>query len=304
MSVNGSVGFVVMPRPWAPSDVFGRWAAEREAEGWDGVAIGDHWFLEGSGGCAHAFVVLAHAAASTSSIGLSTSFANNLFRTPVELAQAALTLQLVSGGRFELGVGAGWAQQELIGAGLDHPEPAVRVRRLREAVCIVRALLAGGCQFNGEFYRVDLPAAGIAVESPPRLSAALGGPVSMRVIGPLVDRIELATMGVAFRDGRSDMRAFAWTTRSDLQRLIDLAHDANPAAPITLALYVAPGSGPAVDHFESVYAGSCYEGLAGPPGRVADAIRGFTDLEIDRINVMPPIGGVRELAPLLLDDNG
>ena len=132
---------------------------------------------------------------------------------------------------------------------------------------------------------------------PPPLSAALGGPVAMRTIGPLVDRIELYTMGAAFAEG------FTETSRADLQRLIDVAREANPAAPITLALVVAPGTGPTVDAFQSLYEASCFHGLAGPADRVADAIQAFSDLDIDRINVMPPVGGVAELAAYLLEPN-
>lgn len=297
MGGAGFVDYVVQPRPFEPGEVSGRWAAEREAEGWAGVGFGDHWFVEDSGGCANALVQLGHAAASTTSIGLSTSFANNLFRSPVELAQAALTIQLLSSGRFELGIGAGWAAAEVTGAGLAFPDPAVRVRRLREAVCVVRDLLHGACRFAGEFYDVDLPAVGPPVSVPPPISAALGGPVSMRTIGPLVDRIELYTMGAAFSHG------FAGTSRADLQRLIDVAREVNPAAPITLALVVAPGTGPVVDYFQSLYVESCFDGLAGPADRVADAIQAFSDLDIDRINVMPPTGGVAELAVHLLEPN-
>jgi alkanesulfonate monooxygenase SsuD/methylene tetrahydromethanopterin reductase-like flavin-dependent oxidoreductase (luciferase family) len=158
---------------------------------------------------------------------------------------------LLSSGRFELGIGAGWAVTELTGAGLAFPDPGVRVRRLREAVCVVRDLLHGACRFAGEFYDVDLPAVGPPVSVPPPISAALGGPVAMRTIGPLVDRIELYTVGAAFGHG------FAGTSRADVQRLIDIARQANSAAPITLALHVAPGTGPTVDYFQSLFEGSC-----------------------------------------------
>ena len=58
-----------------------------------------------------------------------------------------------------------------------------------------------------------------------------------------------------------------------------------------------------MDYFQSLFEGSCFHGLAGPADRVADAIRAFSDLDIDRINVMPPVGGVAELAVHLLEPN-
>jgi alkanesulfonate monooxygenase SsuD/methylene tetrahydromethanopterin reductase-like flavin-dependent oxidoreductase (luciferase family) len=298
------VEYVVMPRPWDAKSHPGKWAAEREAEGWHGLGVGDHWYLEGSGGCLNPFVVLGNAAAHTTNLRLTTTFANNLFRSPVELAQAALSIHFVSDGRFELGVGAGWCADELERAGLQFPEPAVRVRRFRECVEIVRALLSGPCTYDGEFYNVDLPAVGIHTLDPPLLSAALGGPVAMKTIGPLVDRIELATMGPAFRNGHNNLDAFKQfgaTTRADLQRLIDLARTAHPAAPIGLSLYVAAGTTKVTQFFASVFEGGCYQGLAGEPRHVADTIESFTQLDIDRITVMPPGPGTAEaLAPHLL----
>ena len=300
MGGTGSVDYVVQPRPWEPGEVFGRWAAEREAEGWAGVGVGDHWFLEGSGGCANAFVQLGHAAASTRSIGLSTSFANNLFRSPVELAQAALTIQLLSGGRFELGIGAGWSADELTGAGLAFPDPAVRVRRLREAVRVVRDLLHGACRFAGEFYDVDLPAVGPPGECRHRhrISASLGGPVAMRTIGPLVDRIEAVLQWVppsAMASPEHHGPTFNGSSTSP-------GRPTRPH-PVTLALVVAPGTGPAVDYFRSLYEASCFDGLAGrwteSPTRSKPSATSTSTGSMS----CHSIGGVAELAAHLLEPN-
>src|SRR3954471_5293712 len=97
----------------------GPWAADREAEGWDGLGMYDHWYLSTVGrGLFHPFAVLGNVAGLTSRLRLTTTFANNLARSPVEFAQAALTLQYLSAGRFDAGLGAGWSAQELEGAGL------------------------------------------------------------------------------------------------------------------------------------------------------------------------------------------
>ena len=253
---------LVMHRPWGHGDVPGPWAADREAEGWSGLAVGDHWYMEGFGGCMHPFVALASAAAHTTTLGLSTAYANNLVRSPVELAQVALSLQVVSGGRFELGIGTGWASEELLGAGLPFPSPAERVGRLEEAVRIVKGFFAGDVDFTGRYYRVDLPAAGPPVTTPPILSAALAGPVAMRTVGPLVDIIEISTPGFAFRKGRANMRACGATTLDDLQRLVERARTANAGASIGLSLYVATGEGEGVELWRRLFEDGCYKGLA------------------------------------------
>ena len=99
------------------------WARRREDEGWDVLGCADHLFSPRRA-YPHLWVTLATFAAATSRPMLTSSFANNLLRTPVEFAQAALQMQAVSSGRFEAGLGAGWDETEIIGAGLEYPPPA------------------------------------------------------------------------------------------------------------------------------------------------------------------------------------
>ena len=166
---------------------------------------------------------------------------------------------------------------------------------------IVKGFFAGDVDFTGRYYRVDLPAAGPPVTTPPILSAALAGPVAMRTVGPLVDIIEISTPGFAFRKGRANMRACGATTLDDLQRLVERARTANAGASIGLSLYVATGEGEGVELWRRLFEDGCYKGLAGEPEEVADAIRAFDRLGVDRITVMPPFEGTAEaLAPHLL----
>ena len=68
---------------------------------------------------------------------------NNDLRHPAVLAQDAATVDRLSGGRLELGVGAGWALAEYLRAGIAYDAPATRVERLRETVMALRALFTG-----------------------------------------------------------------------------------------------------------------------------------------------------------------
>ena len=85
----------------------GDWARAREAEGWHGLAVPDHVFIE-TRPVAHMWVTATELALATESVAIATSFANNLLRSPVEFAQASLAVHRASGGRFEAGLGAGW----------------------------------------------------------------------------------------------------------------------------------------------------------------------------------------------------
>jgi len=275
------------------------WARAREAEGWSGVAVPDHLHSGGPGDL-HPFATLGAMAASTSTIQLGTAYANNLIRSPVEFAQASLTLQALSHGRFEAGLGAGWQQGEIRGIGMTFPNPTERARRLREAIEIVAGLFRGPVEHSGVHYRVDLKAAGPRVGERPRLAAALGGPWTMAHIGPLVDHIEVVTFGAAVREGQVDFAMVGQMTETDLREMIDLARRANPSATIGLSVWAAVGESEVADFLDQVTAGGVFDGVAGTASRVAETFNRLAELPIDRITVVPPLPGTIEaLGPLL-----
>jgi probable F420-dependent oxidoreductase len=98
---------------------------------------------------------LALAAAATTRLRVGTLVLNNDFRHPVLVAREAATLDVLSQGRFELGLGAGYMRSEYEEAGLAFDRGAVRVERLAESVAIVTRLLSGeAVTFAGRHYRV------------------------------------------------------------------------------------------------------------------------------------------------------
>src|SRR5712691_12906059 len=99
------------------------------------------------------------AAEATTTIRIGSHVFANDFRHPVMLAKEAATLDLLSDGRFELGLGAGWLRAEYDQAGLAFAPPGVRVGRLEEAIRLIKQLLSGGhTTFTGTHYTVtDLP---------------------------------------------------------------------------------------------------------------------------------------------------
>lgn len=109
-----------------------------EREGFDGLYIGDHpWET------AAPVVALAAAAAVTDRIRVGTCVANAGVWEPLDLADEIATLDLVSGGRAVLGVGAGHTPKEWTSTGRPYPSAGERVDRMIELVDAVRALLAG-----------------------------------------------------------------------------------------------------------------------------------------------------------------
>ena len=98
---------------------------------------------------------LAVAAAATRRLRVGTMVLNNDFRHPTVLAREAATLDLLSDGRLELGIGAGHMKSEYDETGLGFERGGVRVERLAEAVVILKRLFGGEpVTFQGQHYRV------------------------------------------------------------------------------------------------------------------------------------------------------
>ncbi|MGI9022451.1 MAG: TIGR03621 family F420-dependent LLM class oxidoreductase [Acidimicrobiales bacterium] len=99
---------------------------------------------------------LAAAAAATTTLRIGSLVLDNDFRHPVVLAKEAATLDVVSGGRLDLGMGAGWQRRDYEQSGTGSADAAPRVERLGEAVAVVKGLFGGErFSFAGRHYMVS-----------------------------------------------------------------------------------------------------------------------------------------------------
>lgn len=262
------------------------WARRREAEGWDGIGVADHLWA-GTTTFPHWAVTLGQIATVTERVTLLSCFANNLLRSPVEFAQAALTLQRASNGRFEAGLGAGWAREEAEGSGLRFPGAGERVERFAEAVSIVRDLFNNGrCTHSGRHYDVNVACLGPEVSQPPPIVVAVGGPRTIREIAPLADRVELTFNAAVTRGGEHRRDHMATLGRAHLDELIAYAIERAPAVPRGIFLSVACGHDEMIGRLRDNNAlGIC--GLAGAPEEVAATIASLVDGRIDRVQLTP-----------------
>ena len=277
------------------------WAAEMEAQGWDGICASDH-ILVGTNPYPHVFATAAAMATATDRIAVTTSFANNLFRSPVEFAQASLTLQVLSNGRFEAGLGAGWAEHEMLAMGLDYPDPPTRVSMYIEALTIVRALLMDGqCRFNGDHYKVDLSGEyrlGPMPATPPPLIASAGGPRNIRESTPLVDRVEIKASARGTRGGALDLEEVALVTEADVRDNIQRVKQINPEMPIGIFLLV--GTGEMANGLKAQFGNGFLGRFIGHAEDVAEALSDLADLGIDRVQLTELLpGSQQQLQPLL-----
>ncbi|WP_165969225.1 TIGR03621 family F420-dependent LLM class oxidoreductase [Actinomadura sp. KC06] len=156
-------------------------ARRAEDLGYDVLVLRDHFVAEPFGDQLAPMVALASAASVTSTLRLGTMVLANDYRHPVMLAKEAATLDHLSGGRFELGIGAGWLREEYEAAGIPFDQAGTRVGRLEESLRLLRSLLAGHkTTFSGEHYRVE----GLTVFPPPgRRPPLIVGAGSRRMLG-------------------------------------------------------------------------------------------------------------------------
>ncbi|BBN46726.1 LLM class F420-dependent oxidoreductase [Mycobacterium avium] len=132
--------------------------ADRDA-GWDSLWVYDHFHTVPvpTGEATHeAWSLMAAYAAVTSRIKLGQMCTAMSYRNPVYLAKVAATADIISGGRIQMGIGAGWYEHEWRAYGYGFPSAGVRLGRLDEGVQIMRdAWRDGKVSFNGRHYQVD-----------------------------------------------------------------------------------------------------------------------------------------------------
>ncbi|MBF6453506.1 LLM class F420-dependent oxidoreductase [Nocardia cyriacigeorgica] len=164
-------------------------AQQAEEYGFDTFVVPDH--LGDQIGPIAALGALTQA---TERIRLGTSVLANGFRNPVVLAKDLATIDVLSKGRLEVGLGAGWKQDEFLAAGLEYDSPGIRLAKLDEALTILDVLLRGQeCTFQGKYYQVN----GIKGTPRPRqgprppLCTGGGGPKMLRLAAKHADIISV-----------------------------------------------------------------------------------------------------------------
>jgi probable F420-dependent oxidoreductase len=140
------------------------------------------------------FVALTAAAAATSTLRLGSYVFANDYRHPLMLAREVASLDLLSGGRFEFGIGAGWNTSDYRKLGLPYDRPGRRIDRLEEAIPLIKRLLEGQTvDHDGPRYRLAGADIGIRPAQQPRppLLIGGGGPRMLRLAASEADIVAL-----------------------------------------------------------------------------------------------------------------
>ncbi len=187
-------------------------ARRLEAIGYGGLVIADH--VVGNG--LSRFPALAAAAAVTTTLRVGTLVLDNDFRNPLLLAREAATVDVISNGRFELGIGAGWHGRDNESLGIAYDPPRVRVERLAEVVPLLKRLWTEDeVTHAGTHYRHDRAHSGPApVQRPhPPILIAGGGDRILELAVRAADIVGVVPR--TRRDGSPDRAAYSWETAMD-----------------------------------------------------------------------------------------
>lgn len=169
---------------------FVKLAQKAEELGYDSFMIPDH-----VGNQVGPIAALGALAVATDKIRIGTAVLANGFRHPAILAKDATTIDVLSGGRLELGIGAGWMKDEFDQAGIAYERPGARIAKLEESLQILDTLLRGQeCNFEGEYYRISgLKGSPRPRQGPrPPIAVGGGGPKMLALAAKYADIVSVA----------------------------------------------------------------------------------------------------------------
>ena len=198
-------------------------ARVRRAEdmGYSAVAMTDH-FDDRHG----PMVALTAAALATTSLRVGTMVLANDYRHPAVLAKELASLDVISDGRLEIGIGAGWMASDYEQAGLKFDRPGVRIERLDEAVTVLEGCFGEGAfDFEGDHYRISrLDSRPKPVQKPrPPLLMAGGG---HRMLALAARRADIIGVNPSLHSGAIDEHAGPTATAEATDRKLDVVRDA------------------------------------------------------------------------------
>jgi F420-dependent oxidoreductase-like protein len=134
-------------------------ARSLESTGYESLWVFDHFHtvpIATQESSYEAWTLMAALAATTDTIRLGQMCTSNSYRNPAYLAKIAADIDVISNGRLEMGIGAGWYDEEYLGYGYEFPKPSVRIGQLEEGVEIMRRMWTEDeVHYDGTYYQLQ-----------------------------------------------------------------------------------------------------------------------------------------------------
>lgn len=171
-----------------------------ESLGYSAFYVPDH-FGEQFGPIA----ALVAAADATTKIRVGALVFDNDYRHPVVLAKEVATLDVLSDGRFDFGLGAGWLASDYEQSGIPYDPPGARIERMEEGLTVIKGLLAGGpFSFSGKHYRINSAEGYPAPIQKPHPPIVIGGG-GRRMLRIAAREADIVNVNYDLRDGRASV---------------------------------------------------------------------------------------------------
>jgi probable F420-dependent oxidoreductase len=197
MSTPRSFRFGVQEHRASSAAAWKEKARQVESLGYASLYLPDH-FTDQMGPIA----ALMAAADATTRLRVGSLVFDNDYRHPVVLAKEAATLDLLSDGRFDLGLGAGWMASDYEQAGIPFNSPGTRISRMEEALAIIKGLFTGApFSFAGEHYQVKEIEGSPAPVQKPHPPILLGGG-GRRMLRLAAREADIVNVNFDLREGR------------------------------------------------------------------------------------------------------
>jgi probable F420-dependent oxidoreductase len=244
-------------------------ARRAEDEGYSAVVLPDHLL-----GQLSAVVGMATVAAATSTLRMSAFVMNNDLRHPAVVAQDLATIDVLSGGRVDVAMGAGWNKPEYDAIGIEFDPTPVRRARLAESITVLKGLFGGApFSFSGTYYTIsEYTGQPIPTQRPhPPFFVGGGGRGTLTLAGREADIVGLAPRILA--RGTVDARSL---TLAAAREKIGWVRDAAGARFPSLELNVYP----------SVWPVTVTDNLRSEARRVIDHLRSRTGVELTEDEVI------------------
>ena len=200
------------------------------------------------------------------------------YRNPALVAKMGATLDALTGGRFILGIGAGWMEEDYTEYGYDFPPAAVRIRQLEEGVKIIRKMWTGdGVTFEGEHHGVRNAHCDPKPDPPPPIMIGGGGErLTLRAVARHADWWNIANAGLEAYSHKLDVlrRHCAREGRDPDEILLTLGNMVGVAATDEEAQRMA-GASPFLGD------GNMDSYIVGDPQAVAERIGAYVDIGVE-----------------------
>jgi F420-dependent oxidoreductase-like protein len=189
-----SFGIKTAPQHCTYEDMLRIWQEAESIEVIEHAWLFDHFApIVGSldGPCHEGWTVLAAFAAVTKRLRLGLMVTGNTYRHPAVLAKIAATVDIISNGRLEFGIGAGWNEYEHASMGIPLYQPGERIRRLDEACTLIKSLFTEPLTtFEGRYYQLKdarLEPKPVQKPTPPFMIGGGGEKLTLRVVAKHAD---------------------------------------------------------------------------------------------------------------------